>query len=95
MVSLSLLCEKDVISMVNGRNIGKVDDIEFNRETAVVKNLVIFGRPKFFGIFGRGESVRIPWDNVITIGRDAILVNVADFPEDKNKPKPKFKINFE
>lgn len=93
MVSLSLLCEKDVISVINGKNIGRVDDIEFNKENARVENLVIFGRPKFFGFLGRGESIRISWNDVITIGQDAILVNVADVVQENKKPK--FRINFE
>ncbi len=93
MVSLSLLCQKDVISVVNGKNIGRVDDIEFNRENAKVENLVIYGRPKFFGLLGRGESIRISWNDVVRIGQDAILVNVADIIQENNKPK--FRINFE
>ena len=78
MVSLSVLCQKDVISIVTGQNIGRVDDIEFCCEDALVKYLVIFGRPRFFGLFGRGEDVKIAWENVVKIGRDAILVNKGD-----------------
>ena len=50
MISLSLLCRKDVISIITGQNIGRVDDIEFCRENAKVENLVIFGRPKLWGL---------------------------------------------
>ena len=92
MVSLSSLSEKDVISIVTGQNIGRVDDIEFCRENAKVKFLIIFGRPRFFGLFGRGEDVKIPWDNVVIIGKDAILVNNCDLKENNKK---RFAINFE
>ena len=93
MISLSLLCRKDVISIITGQNIGRVDDIEFCREDAKVENLVIFGRPKLWGLLGRGEDVRIPWENVVTIGKDAILINKCDFNE-KTK-KNRFSISFE
>lgn len=93
MISLSLLCQKDVISITTGQNIGRVDDIEFCRENARVENLVIFGRPKLWGLLGRGEDLRIPWDNVVTIGRDAILVNNCEIKEGRKKQK--FFINFE
>ncbi|MBQ7903122.1 MAG: YlmC/YmxH family sporulation protein [Oscillospiraceae bacterium] len=75
MVSLSVLCEKDIISVSTGQNIGRADDIEFNEKTATVENLVVFGRPKLFGLLGRGKDIRIPWNDVITVGRDVILIN--------------------
>ena len=75
MVSLSVLCDKDIISISTGQNIGKADDIEFNESTALVENLVVFGRPKFFGLLGRGKDIRIPWSDVITVGKDVILIN--------------------
>ena len=93
MISLSMLSQKDVISIITGQNIGRVDDIEFCRDNAVVQNLVIFGRPKFFGLLGRGEDIKIPWENVVTIGRDTILVNISECRYEENKHK--FRINFE
>ncbi len=93
MISLSVLSQKDVVSVVTGQNIGRVDDIEFCRENARVQNLVIFGRPRFFGLLGREENVLIPWENVVTIGRDVILVNNCEFKAE-NKRRKLF-INFE
>lgn len=75
MVSLSLLCEKDIISISTGQNIGRADDIEFSEKSATVENIVVFGRPKLFGLLGRGKDIRIPWADVITVGRDVILIN--------------------
>lgn len=75
MVSLSVLCEKDIISVSTGQNIGRADDIEFSEKTATVENLVVFGRPKLFGLLGRGKDIRIPWNDVITVGMDVILIN--------------------
>ena len=93
MISLAVLSQKDVISVVTGQNIGRVDDIEFARENARVRYLVIFVRPRFFGILGRSDDVRIPWENVLTIGRDVILVNNCEVKE--NTKKSRFSINFE
>ena len=93
MVSLSMLSQKDVISITTGQNIGRIDDIEFCRENARVEFLVIFGRPRFFGLFGRGEDIKIPWDNVVVIGKDAVLINNCEINE--NTPKKKFAINIE
>ena len=85
MVSLSVLCEKDIISISTGRNIGRADDIEFNEKNAKVENLVVFGRPKLFGLLGRGKDIRISWNDVITVGKDVILINSPDISAgDKN-----------
>lgn len=93
MISLSLLCQKDVVSIVTGQNIGKVDDIEFGRENAKVEYLVIFGRPRFFGLLGREEDLKIAWDNVVTIGQDVILINNCEVKE-KHRQK-RFIVNFD
>ena len=93
MISLALLCQKDVIGIANGQNIGRVDDIEFCSENALVKNLVIFGRPKFFGLLGRGEDVKIPWENVVKIGQDVVLVNKCE--TDKKIKRSGFALKFD
>ena len=92
MISLSSLSEKDVISIVTGQNIGRVDDIEFCRENAKVEYLIIFGRPRCFGLFGRSDDIKIPWDDVVIIGKDAILVKNCVLKENNKK---RFAINFE
>ena len=85
MVSLSVLCEKDIISISTGQNIGRADDIEFDEKSATVQNLVVFGRPKLFGLLGRGKDIRIAWKDVITVGRDVILIKSDEYiHSDKN-----------
>ena len=87
MVSLSLLCQKDIISISTGQNIGRADDIEFSEKTAKVENLVVFGRPKFFGLFGREKDVKISWSDVLTVGRDVILINTPEITVTDKKGK--------
>ena len=87
MVSLSLLCQKDIISISTGQNIGRADDIEFSEKTAKVENLIVFGRPKFFGLFGREKDVKISWSDVITVGRDVILINTPEISVSDKKGK--------
>ncbi len=72
---LSTLRRKEVISEQNGCRIGFVDDLEIDIRTARVCSIVIYGRPKCFGIFGRWEDCIIPWDKISLIGEDTILVS--------------------
>lgn len=85
MVSFSCLCQKDVISVVTGHNLGRVDDLEFLQETATVEFLIVYGRLKWWGLFGRKQDIKIPWKDVITIGRDVILINTRDNNENCSK----------
>ena len=93
MLSLSLLCQKDIISVITGQNIGRADDLEFSLETATVENLVVFGRPKLFGLFGRGQDIKIPWKDVMTVGQDVILINTQELKESGKRGK--FRVDFD
>ena len=93
MVSLSVLCEKDIISISTGQNIGRADDIEFDEKSAKVQNLVVFGRPKLFGLLGRGKDVRIAWKDVMTVGRDVILINSNEYIQSDKNGKVKMDYN--
>ncbi len=77
---------KEIINVKSGCKLGFADDIEFDTCTAKVCKLIIFGRPKFFGLLGREEDRVIPWCNIDIIGEETILVNCdcPDFPRAKN-----------
>ena len=69
------LCEKNVVSLEDGACIGCVDDAVIDTECAKIISLVVFGRKKFFGLFGREPDIIIAWKDIEMIGEDAILVN--------------------
>ena len=66
---------KEIINIKNGSKLGYPDDIEFETKTAKICRLIVLGRPKFFGLFGREDSMVIPWSEIEVIGEDTILVN--------------------
>ena len=76
-MTLSELCKKDVIQVQQGANLGRVDDLRFDAERAVLEGLVLLGRPRLFGLLGRQEDVFIPWHEIDTVGADVILVHTA------------------
>lgn len=65
---------KEVINLSDGCRLGCVDDVEVNTETACLVAIVIFGRPKCLGLFGREEDIVICWNEIEVIGDDTILV---------------------
>lgn len=81
--SLEDLKEKDVINVCNGENLGYVDDIQLETNTSAVKSLIIYGKPKYFGLFGAKENYLIPFERIQLIGKDVILVSL-NFNDKKN-----------
>ncbi|USF25391.1 putative sporulation protein YlmC [Firmicutes bacterium ASF500] len=65
---------KEVISVEDGARYGYVGDMEVDLETGQVKALIVPGRRRFFGLFGREEDKIIPWNAVKRFGEDIILV---------------------
>lgn len=83
---------KEVINVHDGTKIGFVDDIEVDTCNAKVLALVVFGRSRFFGLFGREDDIIIAWDEIEVIGEDTILVCFKRSPI--RPPKKKFFANL-
>lgn len=67
--------DKQVICIKDGTIIGCVCDVEIDTSSGKLISIVIYGRPKCFGLFGRCEDIIIPWNCIEIIGEDTILVN--------------------
>ena len=72
--TLTALRSKEVIEMKTGLRLGYVDDIELDTDTGQVISLMIFGRPRAFGIMGREDDIIIKCPEIALIGEDTILV---------------------
>ncbi len=66
---------KEVINIKSGCRLGYPDDLEFESCTAKICKLIIFGKPRFFGLLGRDEDLYINWSDIEVIGEDTILVS--------------------
>ncbi len=78
---------RDVISIRDGSRIGLLGDIEFDAENAQLIAVVVYGRARLFGLLGHEDDCVIPWQNVRTVGEDAVLV---DFAPPKRPPRRRF-----
>ncbi|MEG2429580.1 MAG: YlmC/YmxH family sporulation protein [Oscillospiraceae bacterium] len=81
---------KEIIDLVTGTKIGYVDDIVFDSETATISAVVIYGRLRFFGLFGRNEDLLFDWSDIETIGRDTILIKAQNIKNSTRKPHSNF-----
>ena len=65
---------KEVIDICTGLRLGFPIDVEINAETGHMVAIIVPGPCKYFGLFGRGEDIIIPWNCIRRIGDDLILV---------------------
>ena len=81
--SIAELRNKEVICKLNGTRIGNVDDVELDVNSGQLVSIVIYGKGKVMGLFGKSEDFIIPWDDIDVIGEDTILVK-CECPVTKN-----------
>lgn len=75
LVKTSELRLLDVVNIGDGRRLGHVYDIDVDVTTGEILALILPGEGGFFG-FGRRPDLMIPWDRVVRIGIDVILVDL-------------------
>lgn len=80
------LRNKEVINSKNGCRLGQVCDVEIDTCTGCIVSIIIWGRPKCFGFFGREEDIKICWNEIEVIGDDTILV-CCESTAGKQKPR--------
>lgn len=69
---------KDVINIVDGKKLGQVSDLELDLRQGRIESIVVPNAGRFFGFFGGGTDVVIPWRNIVKIGMDVVLVKLDD-----------------
>ena len=66
---------KEVINIATGVRLGYVGDALFDSRDGRITALVIPGRARFFGLFGREEDIILPWSAICRMGEDIVLVD--------------------
>ena len=80
---------KEVVCICDGARLGFVTDVEVEVPRGQVQAIVVPGKCKYLGLFGRTEDYVIPWDDIRRVGADIILVDCK--PADCRCPRPKGK----
>ena len=78
MLKISDLRVRDVINIRDGRRLGFVGDLELEFEEGKVKAIVVPKRSGLFSFFNRDREYVIPWNDIVKIGVDTILVELDD-----------------
>jgi len=80
---------KNVINIIDGRNLGHICDIVIEICSGTILGFVVPCNPSFLSIFKGVDEIFIPYQNVCKIGKDTILVELV-ITESKNFKTTKF-----
>ncbi|NLN06477.1 MAG: YlmC/YmxH family sporulation protein [Firmicutes bacterium] len=76
MIKISDLRSREVINIVDGRRLGVICDLDLDLENGRVAAIIVPGSTGLFSFLGGGRDYVIPWENIVKIGVDTILVEV-------------------
>ena len=71
------LKNKQVVCVKDGCVLGYISDVELDTEKGKLTSIVIYGRLRFFGLFGREDDIVIPYDEIKVIGAETVLVSTS------------------
>lgn len=82
---ISELQERQIINVADGKCLGSIKDIELDWEKGVIKSLVLPQNSSFWGLLQNRDELLIPWEQVVRIGVDVILVDFTPAAAPKNR----------
>lgn len=68
--------KKEVINIKDGRRLGFVQDVTADLKTGIIKEIIVPGENKLFGLFSNNEEIVIPWEAIKCISDEIILVEI-------------------
>lgn len=78
---ISDLQSKDVVNVGDGKRLGAIGDLEIDSDSGLIHAVIIPGQGKFFGMIGGGQEFIVPWNQIVKIGSDVILVDLRPMRE--------------
>lgn len=81
MIKISDLRTREVVNVQDGRKLGVIKDLDLDVEKGRINALVLPGPNRFINIFTRKDDIVVPWERIVKIGRDVILVEVNPYSE--------------
>ena len=73
-MKISDLRMKDVIEADDGRRLGYINDIEIEPEVGRIEALIIPGPRSWRWFFNHSDDVILPWQRIVKLGIDVIIV---------------------
>jgi len=77
-ITFSILRSKEIVNLYDGKRLGRIIDISFEKETGRVLGFIVPGIKK---VFKKSEDIFIPLELIKKIGEDVVLVKLSPVQE--------------
>lgn len=76
---LGELQSKDVINVVDGTKMGRINNMEIDITTGKIISIIVQTNTRFMNFFTGNNNVVIPWNQIVKVGGEVIIVNYSNF----------------
>lgn len=82
---------KEVINISTGQRLGYISDAEFDLQNGRILSFIVPGPRKFFGLFPGDVDYIFPWESIVRMGDDTILISLEGYdPRQKHDSSKNF-----
>lgn len=82
---ISDLQERQIINIADGKCWGNIKDVELDVQKGCIKALVLPGVSGIWSLLQSHGELLIPWEKVVRIGVDVILINAGELVEEQQR----------
>jgi len=76
---LGELQSKDVINVVDGTKMGRINNMEIDITTGKIISIIVQTNTRLMNFFTGNNNIVIPWNQIVKIGGEVIIVNYSNF----------------
>ena len=66
---------KEVINIHTAEKLGYIKDVEISFQDGLIETVIIPKKPYFLNMFFKNRCFVIPWNSIVKIGRELVLVD--------------------
>lgn len=70
------LKQREVINITTAERVGFISDVEMDFEKGCVEAVIVPIRRGISGVFGKKQDVTVPWKNIVSVGKDLVLIEM-------------------
>lgn len=85
---------KELVDITDGTRYGLISDLEIDTENGCIRNIIVYGRARMFGLLGREADAVFPWSAIKRIGADLILVEGTQGKHRSGRENSKISAHF-
>lgn len=66
---------KDVVNVVDGSKLGRITNLDIDPVNGKILSIIVQTNVRLVNLFTGNNNIVIPWDKIVKIGGEVIIVN--------------------